>query len=137
MKDATGRWTIDAEIDEDPGWGRRVRSLSGRNSAYYGCGPTEVKHFTVVNDAGLMGLVPVSAMGYNWDEFCSELFEKPGFKTDGADQNQQLAAVKGQVCSSTGMGDGTYPVEVTFERETGLAVKFEVDFYPENEDDQW
>lgn len=138
LPDATGNWTLNASIGDDPGWGRRVFEFRGTNSASYGFrGETRTETFDGDVDAGLMGLVPVTAMGFDWDEFCEELFQQPGFRRSSPDADQQLAAVKGQVCCSSGMGDGTYPIKVTFCKETNLALSFEVDFYGDEEEDTY
>lgn len=127
VDDATGTWEIETEVADGGSWGRRVARLTATKVNSYAVGsPTRLADLGV--DAGLMAFIPLSeGPVQDWGSFCEDYF-----KIEDAAGREAPIKVQGRVCSSTGYGDGCYPLFARFDCD-GKTAELVVDFYVDNE----
>ena len=66
-------------------------------------------------------------IGKDWKGFCSALKEKGMYEKQTAQFNYDLGHAGLGVATSTGFGDGCYPVYATFDKD-GRVAKIEIEF---------
>ena len=117
LGDITGLW----EIEAVRGDGNRCMKFKAHRLDGV-VDPTKRTEHTVGVDAGLMAIFNESDVGYDWSSICNEMFGP-----DYSDGETILYDLEEFVATSTGYGDGSYPVVVERDR-SGNAVQVTVDF---------
>ena len=125
-----GTWKVYCEVTEEPVWGgHRVTRLVAEHTTISDI--NNISHLSSgvdsgqcgVFDAGSYPLTSHSDRSKWYDEICKLTLKEPyyGVYSNG-------------VCSSSGMGDGDYPV--TISDYNGKAVKIEIDFLINKEEEE-
>jgi hypothetical protein len=127
VKAANGTWFAEVEMSNEGSWGNRVAKLSAWKDGCYG--KTPFKRIAIAGvDSGQMGIydlrpdIDTDEGGY--DEICDITLDK-----GQAGIYRELGAV-----SSTGYGDGAYPVRV-YENGAGEVEHIEVVFISDEDDE--
>lgn len=129
-----GEWIAEAVLEDTGSWGLRVAKLVLERKGYAARGYGEVVGENAV-DSGQMGAFPAERLPVDYDALLGEYHKDASGNPTTEFQNHMILAFGGGVVSSTGYGDGVYPVYV--QRSGGDEVAtVTIDFLGDEEDDE-
>lgn len=129
IEDAAGSWT--AEVEMAPNDAGRVAKLVLSHNGRFATGPSELVNDCNGVDSGQMMAVCASELPIDYDELLLAYHDE-----DGNWQSREILGSEGGAVSSTGYGDGAYPVELRRDRD-GRPAEVTVTFIGDGDDEEW